>query len=85
MRLTAARDTYELAVENEGDLLPETIRAQIFDSLVSLRAQKGEKPHLGLGLHIAALIARFHGARIEASNLSDGSGVRVSVAFPRAS
>jgi signal transduction histidine kinase len=51
---------------------------------VSLRKTKGDRPHLGLGLYVAALIARFHHARIAAENLPDGSGVRVTVLFPAA-
>jgi two-component system, OmpR family, sensor histidine kinase ChvG len=82
--LAASDEGYILSVANTGPLLPESMRAQLFDSLVSLRPKKGDRPHLGLGLYVAALVARFHGARIAADNLADGSGVQIAVVFPRA-
>jgi signal transduction histidine kinase len=60
------------------------MRSQLFDSLVSVRAQRDGRPHLGLGLYIVALIARFHGGRAAADDLPDRSGVVFSVFFPRA-
>jgi dedicated sortase system histidine kinase len=71
-----------LAVVNRGPLLPEAMRHRLFDSLVSVRASGGERAHLGLGLYIVTLIARFHGGRVEADNLPDGSGVRIGVVLP---
>jgi signal transduction histidine kinase len=76
---------YAVSVKNSGPLLPETMRSRLFDSLVSVRARDDGHAHLGLGLHIVALIAEFHGGRAEAFNLPDGSGVVFNVAFPRAS
>jgi K+-sensing histidine kinase KdpD len=60
------------------------MRHQLFDSLVSVRAQNDGRTHLGLGLYIVALIAQFHAARPAAANLDDGSGVVFRVEFPRA-
>jgi signal transduction histidine kinase len=73
-----------LAVINRGPLLPEAMRHRLFDSLVSVRASGGDRAHLGLGLYIVTLIARFHGGRVEADNLADGSGVRIGVVLPTA-
>jgi two-component system sensor histidine kinase ChvG len=72
----------ELRVTNRGRTLPAKMRSQLFDSLVSIREQRDGKPHLGLGLHIVALIAKFHGGRAEANDLPDASGVAFSVFFP---
>ena len=81
-----------LSVTNKGPTLPAKMRRQLFDSLVSIREQrdgtpsgtsKGRRPHLGLGLHIVALVAEFHGGRCEADDLPDGSGVVFRVWFPR--
>ena len=64
--------------------LPAAMRHRLFDSLVSVRASGGERSHLGLGLYIVTLIAEFHGGRVEADNLPDGSGVRIGVVLPTA-
>ncbi|HEU4619647.1 MAG TPA: ATP-binding protein [Gammaproteobacteria bacterium] len=73
-----------LSVANRGPRLPEGMRRRLFDSLVSMRSRDDGQPHLGLGLHIVALIAEFHGGRAEADDLPDGSGVVFSVTYPRA-
>ena len=58
------------------------MRSQLFDSMVSVREEKGETPHLGLGLTIVRLIAEFHRGTISADNLPDGSGVAFRVRLP---
>lgn len=76
-------DAFVLSVSNEGPPLPGSMRHQLFDSLVSVRSGADGSAHLGLGLYVVALIAKFHGASVEADNLADGSGVVFRVAFPR--
>ncbi len=71
-----------LSVVNEGPPLPETMREQLFDSLVSVRPSGGERAHLGLGLHIVQLIARYHGGTASAANRPDGRGVVFSLTLP---
>ena len=73
-----------LSVANRGPPLPEKMRGRLFDSLVSIRERRDGRPHLGLGLHIVALIAKFHGGRADAQDLRDGAGVSFRVWFPRA-
>jgi dedicated sortase system histidine kinase len=74
-----------LRVENEGAALPVGMHERLFDSMVSVRAeQKGDEPHLGLGLYIVRLIAEFHGGSVGAENRSDGRGVVVTVTLPLA-
>ena len=68
-----------LSVTNPGPALPERMRHQMFDSMVSMRPSKDNK-HLGLGLYVAKLIAEGHGGRIEAENTDDG--VRIFVSIP---
>lgn len=69
---------YELSVQNPGPPLPERMRSQLFDSMVSVRAKNDR--HLGLGLYVAKLIAEGHGGSIAAAN-TDG-GVSFSVLIP---
>lgn len=82
--LATAGNDFVLSVANRGPKLPAKMRGRLFDSLVSIRAQRDGRPHLGLGLHIVGLIADFHGGRCEADDLPDGGGVVFRVWFPRA-
>ena len=68
-----------LSVHNPGPPLPERMRSQLFDSMVSVRTG-GDGKHLGLGLYVAKLIAEGHGGRITAVNAD--AGVRFSVILP---
>lgn len=73
-----------LKVANQGPGLPEEIRTNLFDSLVSLRRNgKADEPHLGLGLYIVRLIAQGHGGSVSAMDLGDGvtEGVEFRVRF----
>ena len=85
MRLEARGRHAELAVENQGPLLPAAMRGRLFDSMVSVREQRsGTAPHLGLGLYVARLIAEFHGGAIEAADTAARDGVIVRVNLPLA-
>jgi two-component system sensor histidine kinase ChvG len=64
-------ESYHLTVMNPGPPLPERMRTQLFDSMVSMRGGQDSR-HLGLGLYIARLIAEGHGGRIRADNVEDG-------------
>ena len=77
--LSTDEDETRIDVTNPGPPLPERMRTQMFDSMVSVRPHKDNK-HLGLGLYIARLIADGHGGRIEADNIE--GGVRISVLLP---
>lgn len=79
VRLEARDGGLVLSVHNPGPPLPERMRSQLFDSMVSVR-KDGSDRHLGLGLYVAKLIAEGHGGRIAADN-ADG-GVRFSVVLP---
>jgi len=69
-------------VTNTGSRLSAELASQLFESMVSARARSSDSPHLGLGLYIARLIARHHGAEISAHNLPDGAGVEIRVRVP---
>jgi len=86
IRLARAGDAGRLTVENEGPALPQGMREQLFDSMVSVRpGTSGDVPHLGLGLYIARLVAEFHGGTVRADDRGDGRGVVLTVALPVAS
>jgi len=77
--LALVDDALEISVTNPGPPLPEHMRTQLFDSMVSMRSGENTR-HLGLGLYVARLIAEGHGGRIRADNI-DG-GVCFTVAIP---
>jgi dedicated sortase system histidine kinase len=72
IRLDKVEDRIRLAVSNPGPPLPETMRSQLFDSMISVRG-RGNSEHLGLGLYIARLIAVGHDGSISADNTADGA------------
>jgi len=73
----------QLEVQNKGPLLPEEMRGRLFASMVSIRGERAAgKPHLGLGLYVARLIAEFHNGSIEAENTAAADGVEVKVSLP---
>lgn len=78
-RVTAG---YRIWVSNDGPLLPPGFAHKLFDSLVSVREDGGRAGHLGLGLHIARLIADFHGGQLAAADREDGSGVVFTLQLP---
>ena len=67
-----------ITVSNPGPPLPEKMRTQLFDSLVSVRDRHRDK-HLGLGLFIARLIAEGHGGSISAANTEQGVVFRIGL------
>jgi len=67
-------------IVNSGPPLPEKMRGQLFDSMVSVRAGSASQ-HLGLGLFIARVIAEGHGGYITADNTDNG--VRFSFSLAR--
>jgi len=78
--LTSNDGMYEVSVTNPGPPLPERMRSQMFDSMVSVRGGANTR-HLGLGLYIAKLIAEGHGGNISADNVE--GGVCFTVTVPR--
>lgn len=82
---------YRISIINTGPLLPEKMRGQLFDNMVSLREGHSDSmnsndeagtPHLGLGLYIVNLIVSYHGGWASAENLPDDSGVVFAVHLP---
>ena len=78
--LAPETESFRMSVANPGPALPARMRAQLFDSMVSVRS--GEDRHLGLGLYVAKLIAEGHNGSIDASNTENG--VSFDVLLPEA-
>lgn len=74
-----------LKIINQGPVIPEEIRSQIFNSMVSRREKHDSRPHLGLGLYVARTITVHHKGTIAVDNLRDGrQGVVFTLVFPGA-
>jgi two-component system, OmpR family, sensor histidine kinase ChvG len=72
-----------LSIANSGPYLDHTMKDRIFDSMVSVRPEgKKKQPHLGMGLHIARMVADFHHGFIVADNLIEAEGVIVVLRIP---
>lgn len=84
VRLSGTQRELSIAVVNCGPGLPKAMRAQLFDSLVSVRDKRDDRRHLGLGLYIVSLIANFHAGKARCDNLVDGTGVIFEIVIPTA-
>jgi len=74
-----------IQVSNEGPLIAQEKQKEIFDSMVSDRAaapSSAERGHLGLGLYIVRLVAKFHGGTVSVNNRADQSGVTFDIRLP---
>lgn len=80
--LNQAGAGWEIQVCNQGPVLPEELQDHLFDPMVSLRDNKPDDVHLGLGLHIVRLIVEFHQGRVRAENLPGNQGVGVTIQLP---
>jgi dedicated sortase system histidine kinase len=70
-----------ICVSNQGPELPANM--DLFQSMVSLREKKQERPHLGLGLYLVKLIAEFHNGQTRMENLSEEKTVRFCFSLKR--
>lgn len=83
VRLNREETDAVLRVINTGPNLPSDMASRLFDSMISVRGGTQDSgTHLGLGLYIARIIARYHGGAITAHNREDTRGVIVSVRLP---
>lgn len=78
LRLDDDADKLVLSIANPGPPLPETMRSQLFHSMVSVR-KSDRKRHLGLGLYVARLIAEGHNGSISADNTDSGAVFTISL------
>ncbi|MGS2719183.1 proteobacterial dedicated sortase system histidine kinase [Paraglaciecola aestuariivivens] len=82
VQMVNSEQGFLITVANQGEVLPDNMQNQLFDSMVSVRKQHhSSQPHLGLGLYIAKIIATYHNGDIRIDNLKDKSGVVVTLLF----
>jgi signal transduction histidine kinase len=82
IRLSRSGANYELAVSNDGPLIPDPVLTRLFESLFEHRQGRDDKPHFGLGLYIVRLVTEFHGGKALAANRPDGGGALFTIALP---
>lgn len=72
VRVTAAtcNGSFELEVNNQGEMIPPALIGKLFQPFVRADAQRN-KQGLGLGLYIASEIARAHGGTLGAASTPD--------------
>lgn len=81
--LTAAPDSYEIVVEDEGPGISDADRERVFEPFVRLEASRSaETGGSGLGLTLVKAIAEGHGGSIALQNREDG-GLRATLHLPR--
>ena len=83
--LSEQEDGLLLTVTNEGAVIAEGQQDRVFDPMVSLGRKDANTAHLGLGLYVVRLIADYHQAHAWMVNRQDGTGVVVSILFPKMS
>lgn len=71
IELTQHAHRLNIKICNCGQSLPQGFEQQIFEGMVSIRAPSPHT-HLGLGLHMARLIAEYHQAQLTAHNQEQG-------------
>ena len=79
LNLTLKKQLPCLSIINWGSQLPNQLN--IFDSLVTVRGKNKNQSHLGLGLYIVQLIARFHNIHVSAINHSTPNRVEFKFEF----
>ncbi len=76
-------DGFSLAVGNQGPPIPPAVRASLFEPYCRPVAGQPQSGGLGLGLYIAAQIARSHGGTIDVSSSAE-TGTTFTFLLPAA-
>lgn len=80
MELSTAERTARLVVTNEGDTIPPEQLSHLFERFYRADASRGEQAGFGLGLSIAAAIAKEHNGTLRAD--SEDGKIRMTFTLP---
>ncbi len=70
-------------ISNQGKHIEAEIKDNIFESMVSKRPDKNSsRPHLGIGLYVARVIAETHNGNIDVRNTNNPQGVEFAICLP---
>jgi sigma-B regulation protein RsbU (phosphoserine phosphatase) len=78
------KSRFELSVANSGPPIPKEIVKKLFEPFSRGERESSSKKSLGLGLYIAAEIAKAHDGKITVSS-SEGEGTRFIFTMPNKS
>jgi two-component system sensor histidine kinase QseC len=83
--LSTDKNSVTLQFEDSGPGIPAELRARVFDRFYRLHGDQHESGVVGCGLGLAIVkhIAELHSATVQLGVSSFGSGLLVSVVFPR--
>lgn len=84
VRISTHRGAVRIAVENEGDTIPDDEIDRIFDRFYrhDVSREHAQENNFGLGLAIVAAIARMHGGTVFAQSGSGRTAIGFSLAPP---
>ena len=83
VRVTALDGKAVLDVEDTGPGIPPDQRERVFDRFYRLSGRFQVDEGSGLGLAIVKRVADLHAAKVALDSASSGSGLKVTVHFPR--
>lgn len=85
IRIELNRDDKDQAVVsicNKGRLIADNIINNLCSGIISHRQGTIGEPHLGIGLYVAAKIAKYHNGVLKIFNTTDKDGVCVDIRLP---
>ena len=74
--------SFSIAVHNEGEPIPDSLRGQLFDPMTRGDDARGVGHSVGLGLFIVREIVRAHGGEVAVDSSPEG-GTTFRATFPR--
>ena len=80
LSLEASSDAFDLTVADQGPGIPAAEREKVLERVYRLEASRTTKGS-GLGLALAAAVARLHDGRIRLDD--NGPGLKATIVLPR--